>query len=97
MGASFKERKYSPVLETCFQPEFVSVLPKVKIGFDEMYFVVGRTNTGGRFYSDSTNEFETAAKTFIDYQDMIGYFGGGTVEFFAVSDKGYDIIAHVTI
>lgn len=57
-----------------------------------MFFVIGRTFCGGRFYSETTENYEQAYQLFSSYKDIIKYFGGGEVELVCVSKEGYDII-----
>lgn len=59
---------------------------------DGLYFVVGRTNTGARYYSETVNSYADVHRIFNQYKDMIGYFGGGEIQIFYVHDKDYDVI-----
>lgn len=64
----------------------------VQTTFDGMFFVVGRTNCGGRHYSKSINNYNIAIKMYNDYCDMVSYFGGGTVELYSITEDGCDIL-----
>ena len=75
----------------------IEPLIKVKKGFDGMFFAVGRATCGGRFYSETVNDYESAIKLFKKYIGTIEYFGGGEVELFCINDDGYDIIIKTKI
>ena len=60
--------------------------------FNDMYFVVGRTNTGARYYSETVDSYNKAYDIFKQYKDMIAYFGGGEVQIFCIHEDGYDVV-----
>lgn len=91
MAAIFTERTMNP--ET--QEQVVKIKHttlKTAIFFEGTFFVVGRSNTGARYYSDTIKEWDAANKIFADYCDVISYFGGGNVELFCMNGDGYDIV-----
>lgn len=94
-----------PITFTAFEPETatqtkeirMSITPK-SVAFPalyEEYFVKYTTCAGKRHISDSTNNFETAWKMYLKTKDISNYFGG-TVEFWAIHEHGYDIITTYT-
>lgn len=91
MSITFTER----VIEFDTQTQIQKVKPtqlKAAVFFDDLFFVVGRTNKGGRFYSETVDSYERAYNIFKSYKDMVAYFGGGEVQIFYVYDDGYDVI-----
>lgn len=92
MTITFFEIKHTPRT----QNKTAKTIPNsnhTKTTFTGTFFVVGRTNTGGRYYSKTLNDWNIATKIYKDYCDIVSYFGGGTVELYSISKDGYDIIS----
>lgn len=53
------------------------------------YYIIGRTNAGGRYYSENMC-YEDAIASMPKYAGMVQYFGGGTVELV----RGETILKH---
>ena len=92
MKVSFTERIIES--EVQIQPTLQKNKPFVSVqqSFDGMFFVVARTFTGARFYSDVIKSLAASYEVFKDYCGVASYFGGGEVELFAIVDDGYDLI-----
>lgn len=91
MSITFTER----VVELDTQTQTKRIKPtslKTATFFDGIFFVVGRTHTGGRFYSETVNSYNEVYHIFKLYKDMIAYFGGGEVQIFCIHDDGYDVV-----
>lgn len=58
---------------------------------DHKYFIVGRTLSGARFYSEDI-EWEDTVDTFKDYKGMVNYFGGGVVELYEYTIDEYELV-----
>jgi len=61
------------------------------------WFVVGHTINGGRFYSEPFWDFEKAVDYEEDLEDIVKFFGGGTVEILRISDYDYDVVSIIRI
>ncbi len=57
------------------------------------YFVAAHTINGARFYSEPFDHALDATKSFITYEDVVAYFGGGTIELFRIDPDDFDVIA----
>lgn len=58
------------------------------------FFVVGRCTTGSRHYSELIFSFSESLEKFNLYKDLVDYFGGGTVELWAVDGYTELLIKH---
>ena len=83
--------------ESCFKNKSFFNLDINENEKDETYFVVGRTNLGARFYSETTYSYDIAEILFKDYCGVVKYFGGGEVELFYTNSISYNIIKKQTI
>lgn len=97
MKVNFTERIVESKVQV--QPTFQKNKPYISAqqSFDGMFFVVARTFTGARFYSDIIKSLATSYEIFKDYCGVVFYFGGGEVELFAIIDDGYDLIRRENI
>lgn len=91
MSITFTEKITNPENQT-EKVKNQSTSLKTAVIFDGIFFVVGRSNTGARYYSDTVKDWDTANKIFSGYCDVISYFGGGNVDLFCLHDNGYDIV-----
>lgn len=63
---------------------------------DTQYYIIGRTNTGSRHYSE-TLTLGNALDLFPKYCGVVDYFGGGTVELFASLGETTIILKKATL
>lgn len=87
----FKEEVY-PRLQTKVIKKIPSLQPEVAESYLGVYFVGGCTNTGARYYSENTTNFDYAIELFSLYKDIVEYFGGGIVQLYCITPNGCDVI-----
>lgn len=92
MAATFLKIKYTPNTQSSLEKKIDDSVNYMTT-FGEMFFVVGRTNTGGRYYSETVDNWDLANKFYREYCDIVSYFGGGTVELYCITEDGYDIVS----
>ena len=61
------------------------------------FFVVGRTNTGGRYYSETVKDYDYAYHLYCLYSDLVDYFGGGIVELYCMTPNGCNRLIYKNI
>lgn len=59
----------------------------------KMFFVTAHTINGGRFYSEPFYDSAAAENCFHEIEEVVKYFGGGSVEMLHISKYDYDVLA----
>ena len=92
MSITFVEHIYKIKTDNCAVSKKIENTPLTTTKLYNMFFVIGRATCGGRFYSETTENYKESYQLFSSYKNVVEYFGGGEVELVAVSEDGYDII-----
>lgn len=92
MSITFVEHIYKVKANNYAVSKKIENTPLAATKLYNMFFVIGRATCGGRFYSETTENYREAYQLFSSYKSVVEYFGGGEVELVAVSENGYDIV-----
>ena len=92
MSITFIKHIYKPKTNSCVISQKVESTSSTETKVYGLFSVIGRATCGGRFYSESFDDYKKAYQLFSLYKDVVKYFGGGEVELICVSKEGYDIV-----
>lgn len=58
------------------------------------YFVAGHSVTGARFYSPQVDTYAEARKEYDKIHATVEYFGGGSIELYAITNLDFYVLAY---